>query len=190
MRVSAVFFLCVSMCLTSCARKQPIYDWYVQPTLPASAQLYLDVPDKVHASLFSDENCSLGKYGTRVEHYQLAGVSEVAGYRARQAVDGVLRRIDLEPDKPQVVNFTKEARTVNTYSSTGLLSLCIGTYQFTPEVNHNYLAVVETEETRCRVSIVDLTASGTSGKFVLANGFKMAKTNCNIYEYYSDYQAK
>jgi hypothetical protein len=65
-----IFSLTIILSVVSCARMQPIKDVYNPPTLPNSAKLYFDLPRGVRVSLFSDEKCTLGKYGTRVDYDQ------------------------------------------------------------------------------------------------------------------------
>ena len=99
--------------LASCARMQPIYDVYNQPSFPNSAKLYLDMPLNVHVSMFSDEKCSLGEHGTHVEYDYYAGGSDVVGYRAQHSFEGKMQSINIEANKPQVINFTHQEKKVN-----------------------------------------------------------------------------
>lgn len=187
-------FRCLSLTIiisvASCARMQPIKDVYNPPTLSNSTKLYFDMPRNVRVSLFSDENCTLGKYGTRVDFDLYTGVSEVDDYRPRFSPGGMMQNIDLEPNIPQVVNFTHEAKIINLYNSAGTLAVCRITYQFTPQDNHNYVAIFEFKNDNCQAVIVDATQSHVERKFVTASGLRSTAKNCDIYEFYSQYRSR
>jgi hypothetical protein len=101
-----------------------------------------------------------------------------------------MQSIDLEPNIHQVVNFTYEAKMINSYNSTGILGLCPITYQFTPQDNHNYVAVYEFKDDNCHAMIFDATQSRVEHKFVLASGLRPTAKNCDIYEFYSQYRSR
>ena len=182
--------LTIILSVASCAKMQPIKDVYNPPILPNSAKLYFDLPLNVRVSLFSDETCTLGKYGTRVDYDQYTGEPEVDGYRPRFSFAGKMQSVDLEPNISQVVNFTHEAKMVNSYNNTGALALCRITYQFTPQVDHNYVAVFEFKDNNCRATILDATQSRVDHKAVPASDLRSTATNCDIYEYYSQYRSR
>ena len=185
-----IIMLILAVSLASCARMQPINDKYKYPSLPNSTKLYFDIPLNVHVSLFSDENCTLGKYGTLVDYDYYSGGTEVEGYRAKYSYEGKMQSINIETNKTQFINFTHEENKISPVKGTQLRSLCRGTFLFTPQEYHNYVAVYEFKDDHCSATILDLTQSRVSNKFVIAADLRPAAKNCDIYDYYSEYRSK
>jgi hypothetical protein len=169
---------------------QPVIDLYKHPSFPDSAKLYFDLPLKVYVSLFSDEKCALGEYGTLVNYDHFTGDEEVDGYRPRHSFEGKMPSINIEPNNPLIVNFTHEENKIDSYKGVKVLSMCRLTYHFTPLENHNYVAVYEFKDDGCRATIFDLTQSRANNELVMATGLRAAAKNCDIYEYYSRYRSK
>jgi len=174
----------------SCARMQPIHDKYKSPSLSNSVKLYFDLPVNVYVGLFSDEQCTLGKYGTLVEYDYYTGESVVDGYRAEYAYEGKMHSIDVESNKPQVINFTHYGIKIDSHKGTQITSLCPITYEFTPQSGHDYVAVLKYDDDACAAIIIDLTQSRIMNAYVMAAGLRPARKNCDVYEYYSQYRPR
>jgi hypothetical protein len=183
MRVS-IIVLILMVSLASCARMQPVHDKYIPQSFPHSARLYLDLPPHVNVNFFSDEKCTLGEHGTFMVYDYYGGGEVVDGYRPRNAFEEKMQSVNIEANKPQVINLTLEEKVVDPYKGVQMIALCSFTYWFTPQENHNYVALYELKNNNCSATIMDLTQSHFSNQYVKAAGLRPAAKNCDIYEYY------
>ena len=189
MRVSIIVLMLMAS-LASCARMQPVHDKYIPQSFPRSATLYLDLPLRVNVNFFSDEKCTLGEHGTFMVYDYYGGGTVVDGYRPRYAFEGKMQSVSIEANKPQVINFTLEEKKIDSYKGVQMTALCSLTYSFTPQDNHNYVALYELKNNTCSATILDLTQSRFRNLYVTATGLRPAARNCDIYEYYSQYRSK
>lgn len=173
--------------LCSCGKKQAYFDIYKQPTLLNPAKMYLDVPYHADIGFFSDENCTLGKYGTRVEKDEKNVVFEVDGYRPQNAPFDRMQVVDIEAGVPQVVNITwRQKRNMEINNKQGF-AMCSRTFLFAPGELRKYLLVFKLEDNVCYAQILDLSRSQKEMKPVVASGLTQAQKNCFLYEHFPEH---
>lgn len=182
-----VFLLALLLLFPSCAKMKAYGDIYSAPPFADTAKLYLDLPRAVNVGLFSNEDCMLGKYGTRVVLDEVGAVSEVDGYEPRFSPYKNMKPVYLEPGLPQVVSLHLQTKMDASYR--GALRECHVSFKFTPIAKHNYVAIYDHSDKYCKAIILDLTAPKKDHKYVVPADLKQLAESCDLFEYQPEYQA-
>ncbi|WP_455222126.1 hypothetical protein [Kaarinaea lacus] len=175
--------------LSSCAVtnvKQAYKDVYYNPDIERYAYLYLDVPYHVTVSFFNDENCTLGKYGTRVNNDDQEAVFSVGGYTPKNTVHNSMKKVKIEAGQPFYVSLN--LRKSEYVSEKLRSSLCDFSLRFNPREHSDYVLTYSLGEEKCFTGIIDVTASNEKKEVVKAEGLERLEKVCSAWGKYPEYK--